>query len=106
MELQANIDPKEVEREVVQTILDSALGEKVKAVIQQEIARLGQSWGGSSALQTAIQQEVCRIVLETIRQEYLETIRTAVRQRLTDTLVDSIVNAAWKAFMDNVERGR
>lgn len=101
--IEVNISGEEIQSYLVQAILDSTLGDKVKEVVEDAIRSLTKSvtWR-DGPLEKAIRSEVQKILMVMIREEYQEKFRTAIREQLTDEMVFKLVSAAAAAYLNKV----
>ena len=102
MDIKIDLNPLDIEQAVVTAVIDSSLGEAIGEIVQREIDELSQS-RSRGVLAQAIQQEVRKIVLCVLRDEYAEKIRDAVRSLLSDAVVDRVSLAAFDAFFDKLQ---
>lgn len=96
------IDAKAINEHVSRAILASALGEALEEIIKRELSYLTASWS-ESRLRTAIEAEIQRIVMQEIRNEYSDQIRAAVREKLSESVLDKLIDAAWAAFLEKAQ---
>jgi len=102
VDIKIDLNPLDIEQAVVTAVIDSSLGEAIGEIVQREIDELSQS-RSRGVLAQAIQQEVRKIVLCVLRDEYAEKIRDAVRSLLSDAVVDRVSLAAFDAFFDKLQ---
>lgn len=104
MKLQINTDDLEIDadainRHVSQAILTSALGEALAEIIKREIGSLTDTWSDSK-LKRAIETEIQFVVMQEIRTKYADNVREAMRRKLSDAVVDTLVGAAFDAWLE------
>jgi len=93
MEIEVNVNPKDIEKAVTEAIVASSLGGKIKAAVQSVFQNSGYGWSDpiKREVDAVVEQEIRRL----IRNEYEEQIRAKVRERLgTEELLDKMVRAA------------
>jgi hypothetical protein len=100
MNISVNLAPEQIEGYVTQAILDSTLGDAIKAVIEDEIKKL-DSW--NSPLRAAIQKQILIIIANMLRDEYVDQIKEAVQKKMTDEVLDDISSKAWNALLSHYE---
>src|SRR5688572_7670909 len=97
LDVQFNIDPKQIEQMIVDAVLRSTLGELVNKEVNEAIKKLDRYDG---PLRNAIAAQVQRIVYDLINTEYAEEIRTAARKHMTEETVNEVTKLAFEALLD------
>ncbi len=97
--INVNVSPDDIESAIVQAVMDSALGVTVAEIVQKEIEGLANKWQ-DTPLRRAIKQEVQRVVVSVVSEEYSERIKQAVRDELTDETLKTIVSKAVLALYE------
>ncbi len=96
MEIEVNVDPKQINEMVPKAILESAIGERLTEAVQREVKKLSMSF--DNPLQPVVAAEMRIIMLAILRDEYAEQIRELVRQKLSEDFTSRILEKAWDAF--------
>lgn len=96
--MNVDISPEDINKYVADKILNSALGEALRKVIDDEIKKLSQSY--DNPLQKAVQQEIQRLIMAVVETEYGPKLRAAIQERMTDKIVGEVANKAFDAWMN------
>lgn len=103
MEIKVDVNPEDINKMVSEAILKSAIGDKIKDVVQESVSKLG---GWDSPMKKAIEEVVHKEIIAIVQKEHGEKIKTAVRAMITDKLVEDVSKAAWDSFFEKVDRHR
>lgn len=98
-----NLDPEAINKMVSDTILQSALGQKVKDVVDESVKNLG---GWNSPVNKAIEKLVYDEIQKVVTQQHAEKIEAAVKTYITDSVLEKIIKAAWDAMYEKVLANR
>jgi transcriptional accessory protein Tex/SPT6 len=84
------IDPESINRYVAETIAASSIGEALKKVIDEEIAKASKSYDNPyrPVVSEVIRAEMNRLVTE----EFGDEIRKAVRERVDEEFVNELIS--------------
>lgn len=94
MEVKINIEPEQINQMVSQAILESVIGEKMKAAIEKELAKLSSSY--DNPLEKVVAEEIRIILIDLLRSEpYYEQINAAVKKELTEEAIAQILGTVW-----------
>jgi hypothetical protein len=96
MELNINLDPEAINKAVAEAILHSAIGEKLNKAINAEVGKFTKAY--DNPLSPIIQAHIRDEVLALISDEYADKVKVLVREKLTDELIQKMVDAMWEAF--------
>lgn len=77
---------------LAKAMLESRIGEVVKAAVDKQVRDLAQSY--NNPFESVVKQEVGRLILETIRDTHSAYIREKVQAQLTDEVLGKIIDAA------------
>lgn len=97
---EVKIDPERINTMVAQAIMGSAIGAKLQEIVTKAVADVG---GYNSPLKAAIEAEVMRLIMDTVKTQYLEQVRTAVKAKMTEEAITQIVDAAWAAIVEKTK---
>lgn len=89
MELGVTVDPESINKYIADQILESALGERLHETVVEALKQL--SHYGNDPLKSAVQSEVQKQIMELVRTEFSDQIKTAVREKMTDEFISSLV---------------
>lgn len=94
--VKALISPESINALVANAILESALGEKIRKVLQSEVDELSASYDDTlrKAVETIVQQQLWTI----LREEFSDQLRAAIREKISAETVKDLTDAAWLAF--------
>ncbi len=77
--MNVDIDPRDIEKAIVDAVLKSSLGNAIMDAVDTEVASLTKSKNyGQSLIRTAIQAEIQKIVLSVLRNDYEDKIRQVI----------------------------
>lgn len=97
------IDADAINKMVSEAILNSALGDAVKAAIDREVVKVTRAY--DNPLDRLVEQEIARLVGQLLRDEYQETLKKQLSAILAERVTsDLICELMYKAL--NVEKYR
>lgn len=90
------IDPEAINRYVADRVLESALGDVLRKVVDEEVKKLSTSYNNPIApvVQRFIADEVRRLITE----EFKEQIEAVVRERVTEQFTADLLAKSFEAF--------
>ncbi len=100
--MEINIDTKDIQEAVVKAISDSAIGEQVTKVIQEQFTAKKNSWDSETMMEAAISEEIRRVISLILREEIeskKEEIRALVTPMLTDEIIKDMGSAAFEVML-------
>lgn len=100
MDFKVDIDPEQINKEVSEAILKSAIGKQLKESIEKEVKNLGGLY--NNPMDTVIRGEVNKVIKELIAEKYQDQIRAEVEKHITDKVVSDITGKAWEAFIGSI----
>lgn len=109
MQVEVKIDAAAVQQQLVQAIMDSAIGENIQKCITEAMSKTGDYRDPRNMVQKAVDSAVAS-QLAVIANELMATKRDAIRAQMLELLTDDVVNkmcsAAWAVMNAHlVERG-
>jgi ATP-dependent Clp protease ATP-binding subunit ClpA len=104
MQVNVNIDPDEINRQVTAAIVDSALGQKLKAAIEARLnVVLGGGYQSDSVIGQVVDEEVRavvrRLLTTTYRVQVEEAAKTYMAERFTDELLTRAFDKLWDKLL-------
>jgi len=111
-EIKINISPEDIQRAVVQAVVDSSIGETLNRVIsdilnQKIEGTYANGYKRSSILEDAVRKEVELIIAKFIAAEVSERksqITEFIALKITDDVVNKWCEAGWQNFMTLLEK--
>jgi len=97
--MEINLDTAAIQDAVVRAITDSAIGEQVKAVIENELTAKAKSWDSDTIIQSAIKNEV-RILIGKILREEIESRKEEIKKLVAPQLNDEILHRMGASILD------
>lgn len=99
MQVEVKIDQDAVQQQVVQAIMDSAIGENIQKFINDALTRGSGGWGDhrnvvQRAIDDAVAMEIQRIARE-LMAERRDQIKAQMIEKLTDAVLGKMCDAAW-----------
>ncbi len=94
MELNVNINPEDINKQIVEAVAKSAIGETLEKVIKNEVAKISTSY--NNPLERVIRAEIERIVRETIINEHKPQLQKMVSKKLTEQITDDLLSKLWE----------
>ena len=95
MQIDLNIQAEDIEKQLVEAIVSSGLGAKVKEICDAELKELS---GYSSPLKTAIKKSIADIVYKIVQTECMDAIEKTVRENMPDEIVAELAIKAWNSL--------
>lgn len=108
MDIEVKVDKEAVEKAVAAAIVQSSIGDRITAITDELIrdamkeARYGNDKDG--VLRAVVYAEMTNICRKVFLEEYTEKVTEAVRQLVTDDVINSIVAKAWGEWIGRRDR--
>ena len=93
MEINVNLEPTAINDAIAKAVVESRLGVALKERIESFLSD-NRGYGSPSfqdAMKYAVDQELMKIVMALIHNEYAETIRETVRAHMTEAVISDLV---------------
>lgn len=98
MDLNINIDPEQINKLVAESVLNSAIGEQVKAQVQKNVDELGKSY--NNPIDAVIKRHINDLIIQCLMAEYSEFLKSKVHDalsgKITDDFVNKVMEAGWR----------
>lgn len=102
MDIKVDIDAELINKKVSDSILESAIGTKLKEVIEEQVSSICKdSYNSPSVVTKIVKDIVVQKVREIISEEKKEEIEKLVTEKLTEDIMADIVNNAWDSYFKN-----
>ncbi|MHC4621286.1 MAG: hypothetical protein ACYTEQ_26375 [Planctomycetota bacterium] len=95
---EVKIDPQQVNEAIVQAVLESQIGDKVREAASKALEKTG--YPARSVIDDVIYQEVKNVTAALVRQEHEDELKRLVRDNLTMEKIEEVFTAVWKRVMD------
>lgn len=97
-----SVDPNAINEYIAAKIIDSAIGERLKETVDQALKSLGSY--GNDPLKSAVTSEVNKYVMELVRTEFSEQIKTAVRTAMTPEFINKLTEGYVASITTKIDR--
>jgi len=94
MNIDVQIDKDKINDLLVQKILESAIGEEIEKCVKKYIKELDKGYMRDNAIMNIVKCEVNGIIIDVVRTEYVESIKSVVREKMLDEVVSGIIDTA------------
>lgn len=98
MELNVNIDSEQINKMVSEAILNSLIGEALKEQIKKSISELSTSY--NNPIKSVIDRHVKETISNIIQTDYKDTLKSMVKESMTDEVVGDLIHKSWKNITD------
>jgi len=98
MEVNVDIKKEDIEKHLVEAIINSSLGEELKNVCDDALKDLT---GFNSPLKRSIEKTVGNVIDNFVRTTYKEVIEAEVKKCMTEEVVADIARKAWEKLSSN-----
>ena len=95
-----SVDPEAINKYIADQILASTLGERLTSVVDSAL----RTQFGHDPLKNAVAAEVQRQIMELVKDEYADRIRTAIINRLTDSVLDQLIDQFMNSLTARLDR--
>ncbi len=95
--LQVHIDPERLNKYIGDAVLNSVLGTHIKQAIEKQLA----TYSMNNAIGDCVRSEVQRAIMQLLREEYSEAIKTHVRAHMSNEILRAITDKALDQFLAN-----
>lgn len=99
MDIKLDIDPEDINKHVVQAIVDSSIGVQIKRVIEDKIKELDSSW--NNPIKLVVEQQIREIAYDVLIKDYREVMEDMIRKQITDEVVSNLMTKAWESLKSN-----
>lgn len=98
MDLNINIDPEQINKMVAEAVLDSAIGEQVRAQVKKSVAGLGA--GYNNPIEGVINQHIRSLINQVLVDDYADDLKTKVHEavsgKITDEFISEVIEAGFR----------
>jgi hypothetical protein len=99
MQLEVKIDAAAVQAQVVNAILQSAIGEQIEKAIKEALTKEYGDWGRrytlvQSSVEQAVGNELRKLATELVESKR-DQLKAQLEEKLTDAVLDKMTGAAW-----------
>jgi len=98
MELNVKIDPEAINKEIVDAVAKSAIGEQLKKIIEEKAKEWGNTY--NNPLKPIIEAEISNLMRKIVRDNYMTQIEEFVKKNMTEKFTEDILNNMWKKLND------
>jgi len=102
MDIKIDMDKDTINQEIASAIIQSVLGDHIKEAIQFTLNKADSPYANS--VQKVVEIEVATIIKNLLQNEYHDKLKEAVRQRITDEVVQKVIGAAWDCFFEKLHK--
>lgn len=102
MQLEVKIDQAAIEAQLVQTIINSSIGQHIEVAVKKLLTESSGGWHERKtlverAVEEALTHEIRKMAIELVESKRDE-IRAQMTEKLTDDVLQSMTNAAWEVM--------
>jgi hypothetical protein len=107
MQVNVDINPEEVNRQVASMIINSALGQKLKDEIEKQVGEIvTTSYYSNSVVKRVVEEQVYQIVHEILmapeyRDKLKLVVRTWLEEKFTDEVLGKLLEKVWEKILEN-----
>lgn len=106
------LDNAAIEQVLAAKIAESALGDRFKKAVEEELKKLGQTWG-DNPYQKIIQEETAKLVREIIQEKFKPQLEATITAKVTEHLashaaekiIDGIISSAFDVLLNPRKSG-
>lgn len=107
MQLEVKIDQEAIQQQLVQAIMNSAIGEKIQKALNEALSKAEGPWGDQKtlverAVRGALEDELRKQAADLVAQKR-EQIRAALAEKLTDEVLGDMTNALWGVMLGRLK---
>lgn len=106
MQIEVNVDPEQINKHVAESIIKSALGEKVQESINKRLNELlkgDYSYSSDNIIKNIVDEEFRNAIREHLRSNEASTkIREMVRRYFEEKFTDEILAGAFNKLWDKM----
>lgn len=100
--IEVNINPEDINKAVSDAIIASAIGNRIKAIVEECL----KGYNANNALERAIRELIGNHVAVVVNRDYSESIKAFVASKINEDLLSKVTTAAWEAFLRQLEEAR
>ena len=97
-EIKINIPtPEEINRQIVESVAKSAIGEMLDKIIKEKVSDLGSRYSdGGKAIERVINDFITKIVIDILNNQHKEEMQRRVKELITDKMVSMSIDKLWE----------
>lgn len=108
MQLEVKIDQDAVQQQVVQAIMNSAIGEAIAASVHKGLTEETGPWTDRKtliqrAVDEVLRREIAQIAADLVRSKR-EEIKAQMVEKMTDEVLGKMIEAAWSVMNGRLEK--
>jgi len=88
-----HIDAETINQQITAAVAASAIGTELKKQIEEAIKSLTRY--RDSPIRKVVEEQIQVMIRDIITNEYNERLRAAICEKLTDEVIDKVIDAAW-----------
>jgi len=98
MDIKVNLDAEDINKEIREAIVKSAIGLELKKAMDKKVKEFSQDW--NNPLEGVINDEIVTIVRALVQKEYLPEIKKFIAEKMTDKFVKDLLDKLWVKFIE------
>jgi hypothetical protein len=102
MSIKIDVDAEAVNKMVTDAILDSAIGETLRAVVSKKVEALSKEYNNPVELE--VDRQIQLIVKDLVQEKFKPMIAAKVNELMTEELVGRISTRAWENLLEQFRR--
>ena len=99
MNLNVEIKPEDINKQITEAVAKSAIGDKIKESIKKEVDKMSSTF--NNPLDKVVESEIQRLVIDVIRSEYQQQLRDIIKQKISEKFVDEQMDKIWHSWLSN-----
>ncbi|GAF70777.1 unnamed protein product [marine sediment metagenome] len=96
MDIKVDIKPEQINQAVSEAIINSVIGERLKEAIESELKRMSDRY--DSPIRDVVRNMILGTLRDIISRDYKALIEAKVKESITDEMMSTIIDKAWKSF--------
>ena len=92
------VDDKAVNKMVADAILNSALGERLREIVKEQLDTLRNSY--NNPIKAAVERQINLVVTSIVENEFRGNIEQVVREQLTPEITAEVARKAWASLIN------
>jgi hypothetical protein len=99
MNLNVEIKPEDINKQITEAVAKSAIGENLKKVIEKEVESMSSKF--NNPLDNIVTSEIQRMVIDVIRSEYQQQLREIIKEKISEKFVSEQMDKIWDSWLSN-----
>ncbi len=100
MNLNIEINPEDINKQIVEAVAKSAIGDSLTQIINEEVKKLSTSY--QNPFTNIVSQHIKDLANKIIRENYRDQIEEQLKKILAEKITDEFIDTLWDKLFDKL----